>query len=373
MSRRRVVLSVLLALVFVAAYVVRIREDMVDFEVNYRAAERLAAGEPLYRPSDGHFMFKYFPFAAMLYLPLTALPHAVAKAVWYALGVACTLALFYLAKRIISADAARAWWVLALPPVVLAKFCFRELKLGQINLLVTVLLLVMVVHLLRSEQVRAGALCGLATALKPYGLIFFPYFVVTGSWRALASAVAVLAAAFAAPAIFYGVSGTIEIHRQWYVTLTASTPAQLGVADNVSAIGALTKWTGDAAVAGTLGLGVVALLAGLVLAIVARGRGMHRTAVLECALLLTLIPFVSPMGWDYQFLTAAAAVTLLAEHFTKLPLRWLLALDFAVIGLSIYDVIGRAWYQAFMNASVLTVCFAIVIAYLAYLRFARLA
>ena len=43
-----------------------------------------------------------------------------------------------------------------------------------------------------------------------------------------------------------------------------------------------------------------------------------------------------------------------------------------MIGFSIYDLIGRTAYQAFMNASVLTVCFGIVIAYLAYMRAAKL-
>ena len=42
---------------------------MRDFEVNFRAAERLRAGESLYQTSDGHYMFKYFPSSALLYVP----------------------------------------------------------------------------------------------------------------------------------------------------------------------------------------------------------------------------------------------------------------------------------------------------------------
>ena len=372
MRLRPVALPVLAALFFTTAYLVRIRADMVDFAVNYRAAERIVAGETLYQTGDGHFMFKYFPFSAVLYVPLTALPVEAAKAVWYALSVVGAIALFFVAKRIVSADTKRPWWVIAIPPVVLAKFCFRELKLGQINILITLVLLFMVVSLLESRRVRAGALLGFATVLKPYGFIFFPYLVVTGNWRALASGLGVLAAAFVLPSIFYGFEGNVDVHREWYVTLSESTPAQLGVADNVSAVGALTKWTGDAALSGKLAFAVVLLLAAVVLTIIVRGRGMPRAAVLECALLLTLIPFVSPLGWDYQFLTAALAVTLLADHFVELPFRWLLAINFVVIGFSIYDLIGRTAYQAFMNASVLTVCFGIVIAYLAYMRATKL-
>ena len=368
MRLRPLALWVLAALFFTAVYLVRIRADMVDFEVNYRAAGRIVAGETLYQTGDGHFMFKYFPFSAVLYVPLTALPAEAAKAVWYALSVVGALALFYVAKRIVSADTKRPWWVIAVPPVVLAKFCFRELKLGQINIFITLLLLFMVVSLLESHRARAGALLGFATAIKPYGFIFFPYLVVTGNWPALASGLGVLAVAFVLPSVFYGFERNVEVHREWFVTLSESTPAQFGVADNVSIIGALTKWSGDAALSGKLASVVVLLLTAVVLAIMVCGRGMPRAAVLECALLLTLIPLVSPMGWDYQFLIAVLAVTLLTDRFVELPLRWLLAINFIVIGFSIYDLIGRTAYQAFMNASVLTVCFGVVIAYLACMR-----
>lgn len=66
-------------------------------------------------------------------------------------------------------------------------------------------------------------------------------------------------------------------------------------------------------------------------------------------------------------------MTLLADRFALLPARWFLALNFAVISLSIYDVIGRSAYQAFMNASILTVNFLVVVAYLVVMRLRRLA
>jgi alpha-1,2-mannosyltransferase len=373
MRLRPLALPALAALLCGTVYIVRIQGDMADFGVNYRAGERIVRGETLYQTGDGHFMFKYFPFSAMLYVPLSVLPVEAAKAIWYALSVVGAVALFFVAKHIVSGDDKREWWVLAIPPVVLAKFFFRELKLGQINILVTLVLLFMVVSLLGAHRARAGALWGLATALKPYGFIFFPYFIVTGNWRALASGLGVLAVAFVLPSVFYGFEGNLEVHREWYVTLSESTPGQLAGADNISIIGALTKWSGNAVLSGKLAVVVLLVLAAAILAIVVRGRGMPRAAILECALLLTLIPLVSPMGWDYQLLTAVLAVTLLADLFVALPLRWLLALDFAVIALSIYDLVGRTAYQAFMNASILTVCFAMVVAYLAYLRAAKLA
>ena len=111
---------------------------MRDFEVNYTAGKRLRAGDSLYQTSDGHYMFKYFPSSALLYIPLSLLPLPAAKALWFALTVLSTVAVFVLSKRIVwEGKAAAPWYLLAIPPLVLAKFFVVEIKLGQINALVT--------------------------------------------------------------------------------------------------------------------------------------------------------------------------------------------------------------------------------------------
>lgn len=371
---KRYLLPALAVVFFAAIYVLRIGEDMVDFEVNHRAGGRLLAGESLYRTGDGHFVFKYFPFAAGLYAPLALLPLGAAKAVWYALTAASTVAIFVLSKRLVSGREREPWWVLALPPVVLAKFCLRELKLGQINTLVTFVLLIMVLGLVAERRREAGGLFGLATALKPYGLIFLPYLVARQVWAGLLAGLLALAAAGLLPSVFYGLSGNIELHREWFLTLSQSTPAQLAVNDNVSIVGALTKWLDDDELARRLAIAVVLALAAAVLLAIRRGRDLPRAPVLEGALLLTLIPLVSPLGWDYQLLTSVLALTLLAHHWLELPrpYQWALGVCLFVSAFSIYDVIGRDAYHAFMEWSVLTPCYLVVAACLFHLRWRRL-
>jgi len=366
--RRPLVLALgaLTALVFSLLFAFVIREEMRDFEVNYRAGERLRAGESLYRTSDGHYMFKYFPSSALLYVPFSFLPLPAAKALWYGLTVVCSFALFVVSKRLVWGRAQAPWYLLAIPPVVLAKFFVVEIKLGQINALVTLVLLFMVSA--RSEA-GAGALWGLATAMKPYGLIFLPYYAVRARLVALATGLTVLAGAFLAPSVFYGLERNLEVHREWYRTLSESTPRELGSADNVSLAAFLTKWSlpPELAASLVLGLGIAMLL------LLRFGKDLPRAAVLEVATLLVLIPLVSPLGWDYQFLTSALALTLLSRHWTDfpLPLRWLLGANLFLIGFSIYDLMGRVAYERFMDWSVLTVCFLLVLALLEYLRYRR--
>jgi hypothetical protein len=177
------------------------------------------------------------------------------------------------------------------------------------------------------------------------------------------------------PAVHYGVEGAIDLHREWWTTAAGSTAPNLTNNDNVSIAGMSAKWLGAGRTAAT-----VAVISGVALAAVAvltimRRRGLEQAEALEGAMLLTLIPLLSPQGWDYAFLVATPAIALLANHDDRLP-GWLRALTWAAvatIGLSLYDLMGRERYAAFMSWSVITVCFLVVVAALVSLRLRRVA
>jgi hypothetical protein len=373
----RGLIAALVLIVLAAVFMLRLRTAMADYAVNDLAGERLVAGETLYQASDGHYMFKYFPSAALLYAPLSVLPLDVAKAVWFALTLAALAALFAVAARLVPAPRAR--WVLPLSGAILAKYLLHELVLGQINILVTLVVLTSLWQLSDPTAARAGmkagALAGFAVALKPHAALFLLYLVLTRRWIGLMAALATIAAALSVPAVFYGVEGNLDVLRQWAATLSQSTPALLTNNDNVSVVALFTKWLGDAERALAPTAVVLGLLALVTLAVVWRGRGDARAHVLEGAFVLTLIPLVSPLGWDYTFLMALLAVALIVHHFAAFPkpARVLLAVNFATIAFALYDFMGRELYAAFMQWSVTTVNFVVVVLALAYLRHRRIA
>ena len=358
-------------LFFLSIYLIRIRGDMVDFQVNYQAGGRLLAGESLYRTDDGHFMFKYLPFSSLLYAPLSLLPLELAKGFWYFALVVCSIGIFYMSHKMASANRQVTTAMIVFPPLILAKFCFREMKLGQINLIVTLIFLFMVWSMISKRAARSGILWGLATSLKPYGLMFLPYFVVKKQWTALASGVAFIFLALILPSVFYGFDGNLAMLREWATTLSQSTPGLLTSHDNVSIVAFLSKWTQNATFSSWLGAVMVAALAALVLILIRKGKNLKEPTALEYGLLLTLIPLVSPLGWDYQLLMSVLAITILVYHYFDYsrPWRILLVINFGIISLSVYDVMGRGLYQSFMAWSVLTLSFLILVGYLAYLRF----
>src|SRR5262245_50673986 len=61
------------------------RAELVDFAVPRKTAVRFLAHEPLYRPEDGHYQYKYFPAFALAMVPFTWMPKEVAELTWFTL------------------------------------------------------------------------------------------------------------------------------------------------------------------------------------------------------------------------------------------------------------------------------------------------
>ena len=355
-----------LALVFAF----RAASKMPDFEVYWRAGARAQVAEPLYRAADEHYQFKYLPAFAVLAIPLAAVPLGTAKPLWFIASALLIPALIAGSIGLLPNARRARWWLGLVTFLLMAKFYGHELVLGQVNLLFAVTVLTAVHLLLRGREMTAGLLLSLAIVIKPYAVLFLPWLAAQRRVPACAAAGAGLALALLVPAPLYGVGGTLALHQNWWQTVAGSTAPNLLNADNVSLAAMFAKWAGVGRAAGLLAAaGALALL--VVAAAVFRMRGeVERPAGLEAALLLTLIPLLSPQGWDYVFLIATPAVVYLV-HFQAVlprPIRVVVWTALAVSAFSLYDVMGRAAYSRFMQLSVITLCYVVVTGALATLR-----
>jgi hypothetical protein len=256
----------------------------------------------------------------------------------------------------------------------MAKFYGHELVLGQVNLLFGTLVVLALHALRRDREAAGGALLLLAVVVKPYAVIFLPWLLARGRAASMATAAAGIAIVLALPVPLYGVEGTVNLHRAWWRTVTGSTAPNLTNADNVSVAAMYAKWIGGGE-AGALALATSALLLAMAVFVFLRRRDVRFPEGLEGALLLTLIPLISPQGWDYVFLISTPAIVYVANHEDELPgaLRIGALTALAVIGLSLFDVLGRRGYAQFMALSIITLCYFVVVAALCALRVRRAA
>ncbi len=363
----------LLIIGLTAIFLFKLQDRMTDFKVFDRAGERVIKGEMLYQLSDGHYAFKYPAFFAFMVAPITVLPFILSQAIWCLL--ICTAIVLYLrfGCLILKVENKQCWRVLILTILILAKFYGRELDLGQANAIMGCFLLMMTWFVSVKRETPAGIFLALAVIVKPYSLIFFPYFLLRKYYRLVGIAAWSLIIAFLFPVVRYGYNCTIQLHAQWLITLSHSTPRLCSNVDNVSLIGMLVKWFGgyDTMVF-TIWIGLIIIIFAIFVWMIFLKKDIsNRSLSLEISLLLLFIPLFSPLGWDYTFIIAAFGVMTLLTYWNELPIYIVIPmiLNLILIGGTFYDVMGAGLYSKFMKSSILTVNYLAIMVTLGYLRF----
>jgi hypothetical protein len=285
------------------------------------------------------------------------------------------VALPWLARRALPDQRMPGWWLVGVLLVGLGKYHAEDLVLGQINILLTLVVVGAIVAFNGGRDALGGGLVAVAVVIKPYALILLPWLVARREPRALAGAAAVSTVAMLLTVADYGVSGTVLLHREWWATVTTTTADTLTHSDNVSVAAMFTRWIGAGAAASWLATGAGVLLLASAVAVFLRRRGVPRPDGLEAALLLALTPPISPQGWDYVLVVSTPALIWLANYHDQLPpvMRWLTAGAVAITLLTLYDLLGRSLLYALLNLSVITVAVFVVIGALYTLRVRRAA
>jgi hypothetical protein len=372
---RPLVLPVLIAVLALIVYDRKIRREMIDFGVYRQAAARTVHAEPLYRAEDGHYQFKYLPVFALAMRPLAAVDQDTAQMLWFALSVGL---LASLVRWSVVALPERRWseralsWVTVL---LMAKFFGHELTLGQTNLLLGALLVGALLAVQIDSPLVGAVLVGLAVFVKPYAMLFVPWLAVTQGLLPAALSIGVVAAGLLVPAVVYGWAGNLDLLAGWLRTVTDSTAPNLLGNDNISLAAMWAKWIGPGQLATSLA--TVTGVGGLALVFFSwrRRQGVFAPEYLEFALLMLLIPLLSPQGWDYVLLLATPAVVCLVDRWRELSAawRWPMAAAVVLMCLTQFDLMGRLLYGRFMELSVVSVCALAIAVGLTHLRWRRLA
>jgi hypothetical protein len=348
----------------------RHKATLVDFEVYRTAATRARAVEPLYREEDGHYQFKYLPAFALVMVPFATMDDATAKWIWYALSVALLVAFVNTSVRSLPKPRLTHRTLFWLTVLVMAKSYVKELHFGQTNILLGMLLVGVLLAVRGGRPGLAGALTGVAIFVKPYAVIVAPWVAWVAGGPALWAFVLVLVTGLFLPAVVYGWTGNLHLLGAWFRTVTVSTAPNLMLPENISLATMWEKWLGPGMLPPVLavvsGIGLLTLIA----AVVVQRRKVAQPEYLELGLLAVLVPLLSPQGWDYVLLLATPAVACLIDRLRDMAVlqRAITLIALALVGLTIYDLLGRTIYARLMATSVVTVAAIAVAASLVQLR-----
>jgi len=366
------ILAILATVFYIGA---RRRRDFVDFMVYQQAAVRAVHAESLYRAEDGHYQFKSWPAFALAMAPFAPIDPEVAKVLWYAISVVLLVVFVRQSIRLLPDRHLPVRALVWITAIMTLKFIVKELVNGQTNVLLGVLLLAALAAKRRGKPVVAGAAIGAAIFVKPYALLVLPWMALTFGLEAFAAAAAVVIVGLLVPALAYGWQGNIDLLVAWFHTVSDTTPENLLLPENISLATMWAKWIGPGGAASSLAVATGVALLGLVAAVWIVRRRAPMPDYLELALIMLLIPLLSPQGWDYVLILGTPAIVCVVDRWQLRNQGWKLlnATALFATSLTVFDIVGRELYIKVTAWSIVTVGAIALAISLAHLRWRRLA
>jgi hypothetical protein len=216
---RRIVMVVAIVLLLGCAVRAIIKAEEGDFKLHWETGRRFLAGEFLY--TGGHD-FPYPPFFGMVFAPAALLPMAVAKAVFFPVGVAALLVLLWTLQRLVrpafSLDETQAFWVAALAVFLAVQFVIHDQAVLGLNTALVTLIWLSIYLWKQRHDLLAGVNLGLAIAVKCTPAIFLGYFVWKRQWRMAIYTAAAALFFTAAPVVRQGPASWTSHMRSWIGT-----------------------------------------------------------------------------------------------------------------------------------------------------------
>ncbi|HZT74643.1 MAG TPA: glycosyltransferase 87 family protein [Terriglobales bacterium] len=273
----------------------RIGARSVDFPVYCHAVLAWRAHGPIYGPHSGlgwPMYYRYPPVFLLFFFPFALLPVAAAAAIWLA-GKAAALLAFARAfgrefgwPRALAPSPAWLAAILLLAPYLVLEFRYGNVEFYIVALCAAALLLA------PRRPALAGALLGLAIAVKVWPLFFVPYWLATRRRRPAAVAIAVALLLTLAPALVFGWAGNLHLLGQW------------AAQESTTALHAGTIWFPNQSLRGVL----------------TRALPFSDPAITRLWLPLDLAAYLAFLGFARSRREPAAAPTSVAAAFCLLPI-----------------------------------------------------
>ena len=387
-------LYVILAIVIIGFFRNTLRRGMNDFDVVHRAATRVLHTENLYNFEDGHYLYKYSPFFALLVAPVGLLPLSYAGFLWL-LGMCVSLFfILKMAKKMIMGDKPPPGFFYILSLLLASKFLVREIRLGQTDFLILLFIFLCLLFVQRRKEFVAGAFLALSVLIKPTALIFIPYFLYKKEFRIVASTILMSLVFLLLPSLVYGFSGNANLLLGWKTIMSVSSPPLLAVDMNQSIFAFFYRlltpepyevnilhlsYTVTNVIIYASVIGLFLFLFFLATKPPAVGTSfLHNKESIEYSLIFIFMALFSPLGWFQNYSSAILAIMILVYYvletrFEDKPIVIMLALFLLLVDLINFETVGRGLNDLSLYLSFITWGIFLLIACLSRLRLSRTA
>ncbi|WP_026464060.1 glycosyltransferase 87 family protein [Adhaeribacter aquaticus] len=359
-----------ISLVLLVGELINGRLWMHDLEVYYKTASRIVKGQALYRiAEDGHYVFKYSPTAGIYFIPFLVVPFSIAKIIYWVLLTLFTILglrqlYCFLNEKSLELQAAGANAIILLSFLVVGAHLHREWHLGQVNLVLLLIYILLIKSIIARKSRLTGLLLGFSLFLKPFGLIFFPYLIFKKQFKAVIWTLLFLLLLGLLPFVFYpSVKSFEHLYGSWIEELAIELGAKqdLLASGNHTIFSVLARFTPihylltSPTTIRVYQLVVVALIGLSMLWFLLKGKQLANNIFPELAILISLIPLFAFTSYN-AFLFAMPCVIFLLYYFATFSVgeRVLIIVGCVLIGGNIRDLTGSGLFKMLEANSVYT-------------------
>lgn len=370
------------------------RRGMNDFNVVHRAGTRILHKENLYNFADGHYLYKYSPFFALLVAPIGLLPHSYAELFWLLGMCVCLFFVIKMAKKMIMGDKPPPAYFYLLSLLLASKFLVREITLGQTDFLILLFIFLCLLFLGRGKEFLAGIFLALSILIKPTSLIFIPYFLYKKRFKLTGSAIAMSLVFLLLPSLVYGFWGNIDLLLGWKTIMSISSPPLLANDMNQSIFAFFYRlFTSVPYEVNILNLNYTvvnvliyaAIISSFIFLLFLNRKSkvvekslFHNKESIEYSLLFIFMALFSPLGWFQNYSSSILAIMILVYYVLEMRFRdkfilIMLVLFFILVDVINFETVGRRLNDLSLYLSFITWGIFILIACLSKLRLSKIA
>ena len=201
-----------------------------DTRVYLAAAQYLSEGQSIYGllveyNQRGNIeilaSYLYSPFFAVLLLPLTLLPKVVSLFIWHLINIYLLYLLFRKMSSYFPACSEKTMVIInSISFILCLRFFGNNMELGQMSFLILALSFLGLDYIMNQRRdILGGFLLALGIIFKILPIVFVPYLLYKGHFKATLYVIGFTILFLLAPALYLGWGDNIDLHALWFETI----------------------------------------------------------------------------------------------------------------------------------------------------------
>ncbi|MCK9615211.1 MAG: DUF2029 domain-containing protein [Candidatus Omnitrophica bacterium] len=393
MSKRRIIITGLIAIIFIALffrYAHRApKRHYCDFRVYYNTAQRFLAKENIYsRPDESITPFKYSAVFALITSPLAVVSQKQASLIFFTISFLLLILTCVLSKKMIverNLSPGQNFIIYFFPVFFSSRFIFAVLDSGQVNIMIFALIIAGLYLSQKERDISAAALIALSVMFKYTSIIFLPYFLIRRKIKLSIFMILFMLFYCFIPAAYVGINTNSQYLKNWlpFITETSLDKGSWYDAKNQSlysfilrTFSADSSFNPIAQLTFMQALAISAAIGMLIYLLIIVKKKNNETKVIDYALLFLCTALFNPNAWLVNFVIFVFAYMVIIRHLLTVKFKDKITLIFMVLSFissswAAESVVGDNLQKFFESLSTVTIAALILVVILLYLKFSR--